>query len=483
MRRLLAIVSGVIGCGPLVVFDDGDSSDGDGSSDSPSTTAVEGGMDGIPPDPSGPIDATSSPDSTASDTIMTTVSTDETTSGPVIPGCGDGELGPGEQCDDGNYDDGDACSSICTSTFEIAWTATYDGPASLFDVASDVVVAPDGAIYVVGSVGISGAVQDVWLQQYFADGTPGWTWTWNGLESLDDEGKAIAVTQAGHIVIAGSTASMATGADILVLAFDPLEQVVVWSRVVDGPGTGPEDYDEQDYAEDVAIAPNGDVIVVGTTRVGAGDSDPWLAALAPDTGVSRWTQTFTGPGTRDRGRGVYVRATGDIVALFDFDDEADTWLLYFHSDGVEDGLAIDLGYSARAVALRADGGIASTGIDEQDFGQRVVVSALDDGLNPFWSNELDGSNDDDGLGVAAGPSSEVAAVGTKGTQGRQGNAWIRGYTWDGQPWWGDTYGGEAGLEDTFNAVTFDGSGGVIAVGSETVLGQQTNALVRMYLPL
>ena len=31
-----------------------------------------------------------------------------------LPSCGDGVLDPGEECDDGNNDDGDGCAADCT---------------------------------------------------------------------------------------------------------------------------------------------------------------------------------------------------------------------------------------------------------------------------------------------------------------------------------------------------------------------------------
>ncbi|MCA9687107.1 MAG: hypothetical protein KC457_33385, partial [Myxococcales bacterium] len=61
----------------------------------------------------------SSSDSSGDTTSDTTESTDtidvidtETDTGPV-PFCGDGNVDPGEDCDDGNDVDGDACTNDC----------------------------------------------------------------------------------------------------------------------------------------------------------------------------------------------------------------------------------------------------------------------------------------------------------------------------------------------------------------------------------
>ena len=46
---------------------------------------------------------------------------------PPPPGCGDGAVGAGEQCDDGNTLDGDCCSRLCA--FDAAGTSCSDGDA------------------------------------------------------------------------------------------------------------------------------------------------------------------------------------------------------------------------------------------------------------------------------------------------------------------------------------------------------------------
>lgn len=52
---------------------------------------------------------------------------DITPVGVVYPVCGDGDLNPGEQCDDGNPRDGDGCSAVCRS--EEGWNCSVPGVA------------------------------------------------------------------------------------------------------------------------------------------------------------------------------------------------------------------------------------------------------------------------------------------------------------------------------------------------------------------
>ncbi|MCY1059884.1 DUF4215 domain-containing protein [Nannocystis sp. SCPEA4] len=55
-------------------------------------------------------------DSTSSAPTTDTTATEPTSTTDDTPVCGDGELDPGEQCDDGNAMDGDGCESDCTTT-------------------------------------------------------------------------------------------------------------------------------------------------------------------------------------------------------------------------------------------------------------------------------------------------------------------------------------------------------------------------------
>jgi cysteine-rich repeat protein len=41
---------------------------------------------------------------------------------PITPFCGDGNLDPGEECDDGNFLDGDGCASDCTLEQDVPTT-------------------------------------------------------------------------------------------------------------------------------------------------------------------------------------------------------------------------------------------------------------------------------------------------------------------------------------------------------------------------
>lgn len=67
----------------------------------------------------------------------------------TLPRCGDGYVQAGEACDDGNTIHGDACNSQCEDVSGVLWERSYD--PGLADWISDVLVDPEGNIYLGGS--------------------------------------------------------------------------------------------------------------------------------------------------------------------------------------------------------------------------------------------------------------------------------------------------------------------------------------------
>ncbi|MFO7567462.1 MAG: hypothetical protein R6X02_32765 [Enhygromyxa sp.] len=90
--------------------------------------------------------------------------------------CGDGELDPGEICDDGNLVDGDGCNSDCVPPGYLLWQHEIQPPTPEgFGTAIGISVDPDGVLAVTGSLG---------------DGPP--DWGINGfLRRLDPDGQLL----------------------------------------------------------------------------------------------------------------------------------------------------------------------------------------------------------------------------------------------------------------------------------------------------
>jgi len=124
-----------------------------GTTDDPSTTGEASSTSAA--DTTG-VDPTTGLDPTTSSTSSTTTTTDATTSaegssstGAPPPGCGNAVIDPLEECDDGNDDDTDECTSMCASAtcgdgFIQAGVETCDDKAETMTCNADCTAAMCG---------------------------------------------------------------------------------------------------------------------------------------------------------------------------------------------------------------------------------------------------------------------------------------------------------------------------------------------------
>lgn len=451
-------------------------------------TGSTGNTESTGPGTTAPADTSTS----AADTGSGTTAAVDTTVGSSTTGaslCGNGDLDDGEECDDGNDDDTDACRADCTATFTIVWEAIYNGPQSNNDGANDVLVDADGTAYVLGSERVMGEGANLWLRQYMPDGTEGWTYTFNGADSLDDAGASLTRNADGDFVIAGTTETAATGEDGLVLVVPADGTTETLIITFDGPGSGPGDNDDLDSADAVAVDPDGNIDVVGTIRIGAQDWDVFVAEYDA-TGTELWTSTYVGAGGgSDGAQDIHVADDGtvSVLAYEELDTGSQGLVLVYDTDGVA---AVDppqtfTDYFPRDWVYDADGR-AVTG-NTTDVG-RGIVTTYDDTWTVGWTAQYSDNAMvyDVGYGVARAADGGAVMVGLSSHPPQSNNAYVAAYGPDGAVLWIDRFNdmdtNDAALNQSFDAVAIDGNGDVTVVGEVQRLGEQNNVFVRRYHP-
>ncbi|MCP4760447.1 MAG: hypothetical protein GY870_01615 [archaeon] len=125
-----------------------------------------------------------------------------------------------------------------------------------------------------------------------------WNITWGG--NSNDRGYSIALTDE-YVYITGKTSSYALGiADIFIAQYN-LDGTMNWNKTFG--------YSAYDEGNDVAIANDGSVYVVGTVDVGSHDDAILLKYSS--SGVYQWNSTWGGVSTED-GFGVLIDSYGYI---------------------------------------------------------------------------------------------------------------------------------------------------------------------------
>jgi DNA-binding beta-propeller fold protein YncE len=101
------------------------------------------------------------------------------------------------------------------------WAKRYTHPAFDHDEPADVGVSRDGGLVVVtgASPGVGGDADVATVAYDVATGSTAWVDRFDGSARGDDVGTSIAAGLEGAVVVAGSTASIDTGLDILTLVY------------------------------------------------------------------------------------------------------------------------------------------------------------------------------------------------------------------------------------------------------------------------
>ena len=178
------------------------------------------------------------------------------------------------------------------------------------------------------------------------------------LGTSSSEGVHAICTVDDSLVVVGYTYSLGRNADLLVSRLDSAGNAL-WARAFGGPG--------RELAEDVCVAANGDLIVVGyTTSTGLGLEDAMVVRLTPQ-GDLVWVETYGGEGA-DTATGVTWIGENEMAVCgrtesFDA-SRSDLYILRLDGDGREIWSTMTGGHRydrAHAIRFREDGSLIVAG--------------------------------------------------------------------------------------------------------------------------
>lgn len=227
-----------------------------------------------------------------------------------------------------------------------------------------VAIADDGRFAIVGKLENEVSFDDdAWLAMYEPDGTPIWTAVVDG-GAGKDYAQAVVIDGEGNLVWVGSQGSDAKA--LWVEKRAGADGATLWSHVEAPQFMG------DNLPGDVALAPDGAVVVAATLRAGDKDSDIALLELAAADGSPQWTTSYSGAPDAN-------------------------------------GYSID---RAGPLAIAPDGAISIGGTEgvDADTKEAVVLRFGPDGGSPTWQlapHADGGAHLHDVSAVAVGPSGET----------------------------------------------------------------------------
>lgn len=386
--------------------------------------------------------------------------------------CGNGAIDPGEECDDGDREDGDGCSAECLGQGSAAWTVVVDGPVGGADCGMAIATAPDGDVVVAGYSTVGDTRSDMWITRMTPTGETRWTRTRDGGAAYLDIYDDVAVAPDGTIYVVGTQYSSAgqtfdADLDTWIESLTP-DGTPLWGVVLDGGGIS-------NYAESLAADTNG-AVVVGGQKMPGGDK-VWVVRIGR-TGMVEWEviddadlfESQAALGVKmSAERDVYVVGT-TIDGSFTGDADRHLWLMRRGSTGDkawtrlidvsvagESKIANTAGHASIAIDADARIWIAYDISSDSDLFStdiKLIRMSSDASIIDFEYVYRGPAGKDDTLGtLSIGPSGALLMVGDTEIGGLGKEVWLQVHDMNGTRLWSRTFGGA--LDDFGTGIAAD----------------------------
>jgi len=178
----------------------------------------------------------------------------------------------------------------------------HNGLANGNDVAHAITFDLGGNFYVTGSEAVApgnSRTSDMWIEKYRPDGTSVWQISYNGPGNADDAGTDIVLGPDGYLYVTGYETGLISGANILIHKYD-LDGNRIWNVTHTGELTN-----GYDSGASIAFDPDGMLYVGGSEEHIEQSYNVWINKYNPVDGVPIWTDPiiYDGPVSGEDGAG------------------------------------------------------------------------------------------------------------------------------------------------------------------------------------
>lgn len=337
------------------------------------------------------------------------------------------------------------------------WVARYNGPGDSLDFAVGLTLDNSNNVYVTGYSHGAGTFYDYATIKYNSSGAEKWVKRYNSADSLTDEATAVGIDAAGHIYVTGLSIQTNPSPQYLTIKYDSagIEQWITTSNT-----SGESD----DYASDLAIDDDGNILVTGAS---------WNTATAYDyatikynsTGEQQWVARFNRSGySYDRPVAIVVDNLGNSYVTGE-----NFSTIKYNSDGIEQWLSTEFYGNASDLAVDISGNVFVTGFEVQANSHSNYVTVKFNSLGiSLWVATYDGPGNfsDKANAIAIDDHGNVYVTGYSWTTTLGSSDYITiKYNIDGVELWVARYNGPDNLGDDGIDIAVDQLGNVYVTGA------------------
>ncbi|MCB9020311.1 MAG: T9SS type A sorting domain-containing protein [Chitinophagales bacterium] len=295
------------------------------------------------------------------------------------------------------------------STGSELWTATYNGPGSLYDIPSDILIDGSGNVYVTGGSVGSSTGWDYATVKYNSSGTQQWVSRYN-YNDHDDAASGLATNSSGQILVTGASAQADDNWDFASVKYNQSTGAQITAQRNTASGLG------IDRVNSIAIDADDNVYLTGRAAITSEGYN--IRTIKLDSLLATiWNKQYNLADLDDEGMSVWVDGEGNVyvtgTATADNDKTRGVTIKY-NSAGTLQWTVLEtpnngeaLNSSNRAMSISEDGQIMVAGTAENGADTDIMTYVYDEDGNRLWAERWDGGDDDQASFIHADGDNEI----------------------------------------------------------------------------